>query len=71
MTPACCVQGRQRSAPDLELFTAIVQSALAALGELSEERGRIGTAFGRLSGSDAVLKARVACQLFPIYMVLR
>jgi hypothetical protein len=31
---ACSAQGRQRSAPDLELFTAIVQSALAALGEL-------------------------------------
>ena len=53
-----CWQGRQRNAPDLELFQAIIQSALAELDRLAEERGRIGTAFGRLSGSDAVLKAR-------------
>ena len=35
-----------------------MQSALAELDRLDEERGRIGAAFGRLSSSDAVLKAR-------------
>ena len=60
LTRCNLAQGRQQNAPDLELFQAIVQSALAELDRLAEERGRIGTAFGRLSGSDAVLKARPA-----------